>query len=43
LHSQSPGGPGPPKWEPQSRIEVYLGHSPFHAGSVALMFNPRTG
>jgi len=22
---------------------VYLGHSPFHAGSVALVFNPRTG
>ncbi len=43
LHSQSPGGPGPPKWESQSHIEVYLGHSPFHAGSVALMFNPRTG
>jgi len=22
---------------------VYLGHSPFHAGSVVLVFNPRTG
>ena len=22
---------------------MYLGHSPFHAGSVALVFNPRTG
>ena len=41
--SQSAGGPGPPKWEPQSRIEVYLGHSPFHAGSVALVLNSRTG
>jgi hypothetical protein len=43
LLSQSAGGPGPPKWEPQSRIGVYLGHSPFHAGCVALVFNPRTG
>jgi hypothetical protein len=41
--SQSAGGPGPPKWEPQSHIGVYLGHSPFHAGSVALVFNPKTG
>jgi len=39
---QSAGGPGPPKWEPRSRIGVYLGHSPFHAGSVALIFNPKT-
>ena len=41
--SQSAGGPGPPKREPHSRIGVYLGHSPFHAGSVALVFNPKTG
>ncbi len=41
--AQSAGGPGPPKWEPCSCIGVYLGHSPFHAGSVALIFNPRTG
>ena len=40
---QSAGGAGPPKWEPRSRIGVYLGHSPFHAGSVALVFNPTTG
>ena len=40
--SQQAGGPGPPKWEPRSRIGVYLGHSPFHAGSVALVFNPTT-
>ncbi len=40
---QSPGGPGPPKWEPRSCIGVYLGHSPFHAGSVVLVFNPKTG
>ena len=41
--AQSAGGPGPPKWEPRSCIGVYLGHSPFHAGSVALVFNPTTG
>ena len=28
---------GPPKWEPRSRIGVYLGHSPMHTGSVALV------
>ena len=42
-HSQSAGGPGPPKWEPRSCIGVYLGYSPFNAGSVALVFNPKTG
>ncbi len=31
-----------PKWEPRSRVGVYLGHSPCHAGSVALVLNPRT-
>ena len=40
---QSAGGPGPPKWEPHSRIGVFLGHSPFHAGSMALVFNPTMG
>ena len=40
---QSAGGPGPPKWEPRSQIGIYLGHSPFHAGSVTLVFNPLTG
>ena len=30
-------------WEPRSRIGVHLGHSHFHAGSVALVFNPTTG
>jgi hypothetical protein len=37
------GSIGPPKWEPRSNIHVYLGHSPFHAGSVALVYNPSTG
>ena len=40
---QSSGGAGPPKWEPRSRIGVYLGHSPFHAGNVALVWNSTTG
>ncbi len=39
---QSAGGPDPPKWEPRLRMEVYLGHFPFHAGNVALVFNPKT-
>eukprot|EP00957_Ditylum_brightwellii_P070410 5349902-Ditylum_brightwellii.AAC.1 len=39
---QSAGGAGPPKWEPRSCIGVYLRHSPFHAGSVVLVFNPKT-
>ena len=39
---QSAGVAGPPKWEPRSRIGVYIGHSPFHAGSVALVWNPTT-
>ena len=30
------------KWEPRSRLGIYLGHSPCHAGSVALVLNPRT-
>jgi len=40
LHS---AGGSIPKWEPHSRCGVYLGHSPLHAGSVALVFNPITG
>jgi hypothetical protein len=41
LHNA--GSIGPPKWEPGSNIRVYLGHSPFHAGCVALVYNPSTG
>ena len=40
LHS---AGGSVPKWEPRARCGVYLGHSPLHAGSVALVFNPKTG
>jgi hypothetical protein len=34
---------GRQKWVPRSNIGVYLGHSPFHVGSVALVYNPSTG
>ena len=34
---------GIPKWDPRSRLGIYLGHSPLHAGSVALVLNPSTG
>jgi hypothetical protein len=34
---------GPPKWELQSWLGIYVGHSPSHAGSVALVLNPWTG
>jgi len=30
------------KWDPRARVGVYLGHSPYHAGSVALVLNPKT-
>eukprot|EP00956_Cyclotella_meneghiniana_P020522 scaffold36341_cov43-Cyclotella_meneghiniana.AAC.8 len=34
ARSQNEGAMGPPKWDPKARIGIYLGHSPFHAGSV---------
>ena len=34
---------GVPKSEPQSRLGIYVGHSPDHTGSVALVLNPKTG
>ena len=39
---QSVGGVGPPKWDPRARLGIYLGHSPSHSGSVALVMNPKT-
>jgi hypothetical protein len=38
-----PGVGGAPKWEPKSCLGIYVGHSPSHAGSVALILNPQTG
>ena len=40
---QSVGGGDPPKWDPRVRLGIYLGHSPSHAGSVALVMNTNTG
>ena len=34
---------GLPKWDPRARLGIYLGHSPAHAGNVALVLNPATG
>jgi hypothetical protein len=41
LHNA--GSIGPTKWEPRSNICVYLGHSPLHAGRVALFYNQSNG
>ena len=44
LESPLQGGPsGIPKWEPSARTGVYLGKSLFHAGSLDLVLNTRTG
>ena len=44
LDSRLQSGFGrPPKWDPRSRLGIYVGRSPFHVGSVALVLNPRTG
>ncbi len=32
-----------PKWEPRSRLGIYVGRSPHHAGNVSLVLNPITG
>ena len=32
-----------PKWEPWSRMGIYVGCSPSHASNVGLILNPRTG
>ncbi len=37
------GSIGLPNWELRSNICVYLGHSLFHTGSVAFVYNPSTG
>ena len=30
------------KWEPRSRLGIYVDHSPAHAGNIGLVINPRT-
>jgi hypothetical protein len=41
--STSIGSWGGPKWEPRSRLGIYVGHFSSHAGLVALVLNPRIG
>ena len=36
-------GQGAPKWKERSMLGMYLGPSPNHACSIALVLNPRTG
>ena len=43
LDNAIQSGQGAPKWKQRSRMGVYLGPSPSHARSVALVLNPRTG
>ena len=43
LDNALQSGQGAPKWKNRSRLGVYLGPSPNHACSVALVLNPRTG
>jgi hypothetical protein len=42
LDSRLASGNSIPKWQPRARVGVYLGLSPCHAGTVALVLNPRT-
>jgi hypothetical protein len=37
------GSIGTKKWDPKAHTGIYLGHSPLHAGSVAMVLNLRTG
>ena len=43
LDNALQSGQGAPKWKERSRLGVYLGPSPNHARSVALILNPTTG
>jgi hypothetical protein len=43
LNSQLQAGQSIPKWHKRARLGVYLGRSPRHAQSVALVMNLRTG
>ena len=38
-----PGGLGTPKWETRSHTGIYVGHSPCHTGTVALVLDLTTG
>ena len=43
LDNALQSGQSAPKWKHRARLGVYLGPSPNHARSVALVLNPRTG
>ena len=43
LDNALQSGQGAPKWKERSRLGVYLGPSPNHARSIALVLNLRTG
>ena len=43
LDNALQSGQGAPKWKERSRLGVYLGPSPNHARSIALVLKPRTG
>ena len=43
LDNALQSGQGAPKWKERSRLGVYLGPSPNHARSIALVLNPRIG
>ena len=41
LQSRAPSEP--PKWEPRAHAEIYVGRSPCHTGTVALVMNLTIG
>ena len=43
LHNALQTWQGVPKWKQPARLGIYLGPSPSHARTVALILNPRTG
>ena len=42
LDARAQIGQSIPKWDPKSRLGIYVGRSKNHAGNVALILNPRT-
>ena len=43
LDNALQSGQGVPKWKQRARLGIYLGPSPSHARTVALILNPHTG
>ena len=42
LDAKAQVGQSIPKWDPKSRLGIYVGRSKNHAGNVALILNPQT-